>query len=134
MSFLLRLFALVVFLLNVADLSLCHSAYPSNYDREKGFLFDFYPAQKLALPKGAIKKTKYVADNMDCVFACMGVHWCRSINFKIAPRSNGLHACQLISSEQFAGKKYMGPNKAFNHYSVKVWKITFLYFMSVQKR
>ncbi|XP_028514235.1 EGF-like repeat and discoidin I-like domain-containing protein 3 [Exaiptasia diaphana] len=66
-----------------------------------------------------MKKTKYVADNMDCVFECMGVHWCRSINFKSAPRSNGLHACQLISSEQFAGKEYMGPSKAYNHYSVK---------------
>ncbi|XP_020899812.1 techylectin-5B [Exaiptasia diaphana] len=56
---------------------------------------------------------------MECVFACMGVHWCRSTNFKIAPRSNGLHACQLISSEQFAGKEYMEPSKAYNHYSVK---------------
>ncbi|KXJ06760.1 Angiopoietin-related protein 7 [Exaiptasia diaphana] len=108
-----------MFLLNVADYSSCHSAYPPNYDREKGLLFDFYPAQKLNLPKGAMKKTKYVADNMECVFACMGVHWCRSTNFKIAPRSNGLHACQLISSEQFAGKEYMEPSKAYNHYSVK---------------
>ncbi|XP_028514229.1 EGF-like repeat and discoidin I-like domain-containing protein 3 isoform X2 [Exaiptasia diaphana] len=66
-----------------------------------------------------MKKTKYVKDNMDCVFECMGVHWCRSINFKIAPRSNGLHVCQLLSSEQFAGKQYMGPNEAYNHYSVK---------------
>ncbi|KXJ12710.1 Angiopoietin-related protein 7 [Exaiptasia diaphana] len=119
MSFLLRLSAFAMFLLNVADYSSCHSAYPPNYDREKGLLFDFYPAQKLNLPKGAMKKTKYVADNMECVFACMGVHWCRSTNFKIAPRSNGLHACQLISSEQFAGKEYMEPSKAYNHYSVK---------------
>ncbi|KXJ25439.1 hypothetical protein AC249_AIPGENE6935 [Exaiptasia diaphana] len=58
MYFLLRLSAFAMFLLNVADYSSCHSAYPPNYDREKGLLFDFYPAQKLTLPKGAMKKTK----------------------------------------------------------------------------
>ena len=120
MSCLLSLSALAMFLLNVAEKCFCHSAYPSGYEREKALLFDLYPGQKLSLPKGAMKKTKHVKDNMECVFACMEVHWCRSINFKIAPRENGLHACQLISSEQFAGKQYMGPSKAYNHYSVKV--------------
>ena len=122
MSFLLRLSALVLFLLNVSDNGFCHLAYSSNYNREHGLFFDFYPGQKLTFPEGTVNQTKFVKDNMECVFACMGVHWCRSINFKITPQTIGLHACEQISSEQFAGKQYMGQNETYNHYSVKVRK------------
>ena len=91
--------------------------------REKELIFDIYPGQKLSLPQkvtDAKQESTLVEDNMGCVFKCTGVHWCRSINFKTTPQSNGLHVCELLSSEQFTSRSYMTQDEAYNHYSVKV--------------
>ncbi|KXJ28603.1 Basement membrane-specific heparan sulfate proteoglycan core protein [Exaiptasia diaphana] len=95
----------------------------SYYNREAGLLFDAYPKQKLSLPNGVdgVKPNKSVSvkDKMDCVFACINVPWCRSVNFQTTPLNSGLYFCQLLSSEQFAHKKYMKKNRLYLHYSVK---------------
>ncbi|KXJ05519.1 hypothetical protein AC249_AIPGENE27318 [Exaiptasia diaphana] len=103
-------------------LSVQHSV--SYYNRESGLLFDAYPKQKLSLPNGVDgvhpNKSVSVKDKMDCVFACINVPWCRSVNFQTTPLKSGLYFCQLLSSEQFAHKEYMKKNRLYLHYSVKI--------------
>ncbi|KAK3722373.1 hypothetical protein QZH41_013701 [Actinostola sp. cb2023] len=91
-------------------------------NRDKGLIFDFYPAHKLVLPldmEGIMQHSVRVADKMDCVFACTKVDWCRSVNLKTTPQSNGLFVCEMMSSDQFTSSSNMTSDKAYNHYSVK---------------
>jgi len=94
-----------------------------HYDRDKGLMYDFYPAQKLVLPldmEGVMQHSVKVEGKMECVFACTEVDWCRSVNLKTTPLSNGHYACELLSSDQFTNSRNMTQDKAYNHYSVKV--------------
>jgi NADPH-dependent curcumin reductase CurA len=89
--------------------------------REKGFLFDNFPGYKLSLPddmKNLQQKTTQVPDRMDCVFACVGVPWCRSVNFKATPQENRLHLCELISTQKHP--KNLTKDESFTHLSTKV--------------
>ena len=108
----------VTMLVLVLLLALHHSTVTAYFNRDVGLIFDFYPAQKLTLPKGAKQKSTLVEGRMECVFECTAVQWCRSVNLQTTPQSNGLYVCELLSKDQFNNS--MTPDMNYNHYSVQV--------------
>jgi hypothetical protein len=107
------------------------SSMPS--DDYKEFLFENYPNHVLTLPLGLANLTQMttkVSDKMDCVFTCLkGRPWCRSVNFKIKSENNGLHICELISTDKYLMPKYLIPAQGFTHLSIKVDKLQGLFFI-----
>ncbi|XP_031575059.1 uromodulin-like isoform X2 [Actinia tenebrosa] len=65
------------------------------------------------------QQTTQVPDKMDCVFACVGVPWCRSMNFQTTAHNNGLHVCELLSTDKHTHQKNMTRNDTFIHFSIK---------------
>ncbi|KAK3743271.1 hypothetical protein QZH41_016127 [Actinostola sp. cb2023] len=110
----------IMLVLDVMLLGVHHSVSSSDLHRE--LYFFLYPAQKLTLPlhmEGMKQKSTQVEGTMECAFACTGVDWCRSVNLKTTPLSNGRYACELLSSDQFTNSRNMAQDEAYNHYSVK---------------
>jgi hypothetical protein len=64
--------------------------------------------------------TTNVANKMDCVFACIGTSWCRSVNFKITPEIDDHHICELIATDNYTNPKYLKQNEKFTHLNIKV--------------
>jgi hypothetical protein len=92
-------------------------------DRNRGFLFDNHPGYILSLPVNMTnvkQMTTKVANKMDCVFACTGTSWCRSVNFKITPELNDHHICELIATDNYTNPKYLTQNEKFTHLNIKV--------------
>jgi len=93
-------------------------------DRDKGIVFDYYGEKRLSLSNDTANvknKSVTVQDKMDCVFACINVSWCRSVNFQTTPFSNGVHLCELLSLDQLNNTKYLNESNNFQHYSTKVY-------------
>ncbi|XP_031555407.1 MAM and LDL-receptor class A domain-containing protein 1-like isoform X2 [Actinia tenebrosa] len=56
---------------------------------------------------------------MDCVFTCLEVPWCLSMNFQTTAQNNGLHVCELLSTDKYTHPQNMVQNNAFTHFSMK---------------
>jgi hypothetical protein len=85
--------------------------------------FAIHPGHVLSVPVntvGVTQNTIKAADKKDCVAACTNVPWCRSVNIKITPESDGLHVCELISTDKYTNQKKLKKNASFIHYSMKV--------------
>jgi hypothetical protein len=122
MSFSLEMLVFVL-LLNVYHSTSTEQNNHDHVDPDKGFLFDNFPGYILDLPidaKDVHQRTTKVSNKMDCVFACVGIPWCRSVNFKTTAQKNGLHICELISSDKHKHKKHLKQDGAFTHLSIKV--------------
>jgi len=106
------------------------TSYNMHFDRDKGLVYDLYPLQRLTLEMlGTKQKSVQVEGKMECLFACTGVDWCRSVNLKTTPQISGryMYICELISSDRYTHKNNMTQDKAFNHYSVQVGGRYFFY-------
>ncbi|XP_031556386.1 fibrillin-1-like [Actinia tenebrosa] len=91
-------------------------------NKDKGFLFDAFPASILSFPihtKDIQQQTTQVPDKMECVFACVGVPWCQSMNFQTTAKKNGLHVCELLSTDKHTHPQNMIQNNAFVHFSIQ---------------
>lgn len=83
--------------------------------------FDVLPGQMLSVnSSGVSQNTIKVRDKKDCVLTCTEVPWCRSVNVKITPESDGRYVCELISVDKFTNKNGIKKNASFVHYSIKV--------------
>jgi len=93
--------------------------------RDEGVTFDYYGEKRLLLHNVSDKEVKNksvtVQDKMDCIFACINVAWCRSVNFQTTTLENGLHLCELFSLDKVNSTKYFNESKTFHYYSVKVY-------------
>jgi len=92
----------------------------------EGVIFDYYGEKRLFLSNVTDKvvknKSVTVQDKMDCIFACINVPWCRSVNFQTVSLKNGLHLCDLLSLDllNVTNSSYLTEDKEFLHYSLKV--------------
>ena len=104
---------------------LVHCSTSTIHDGGKKFeeiKFHVFPGQMLsATTSGVAQNTIKVRDKKDCVVSCPDVPWCRSVNVKITPESDGLHVCELISVDNFTNHKDLKNNANFVHYSMKVF-------------
>lgn len=93
-------------------------------NRDEGIIFDFHGKKRLFPSKDTFNvKNKSVAvqDQMDCIFECSNVSWCRSMNFQTTPLASGLHFCELLSLDHLNNTKYqLNDSNVFHHYSIKV--------------
>jgi len=100
-------------------------------NRDEGVIFDYYGEKRLFLSNVTDKvvknKSVTVQDKMDCIFECINVSWCRSVNFQTTSLKNGLHLCDLFSLDQLnaTNSSYLMEEKGFLHYSLKVHLTTF---------
>lgn len=83
-------------------------------------LFDFYRKQKLILPSFSRTQTTQVKTKMGCFTECVRNVWCQAVNFKIAAESNGLHVCELLSSDRFTMYNTLKDVEDFEHFNLKV--------------
>ncbi|XP_031556388.1 CD97 antigen-like [Actinia tenebrosa] len=92
------------------------------FNKDKGFLFDAFPESILSFPihtKDIQQQTTQVPEKMECVFACVGVPWCQSMNFQTTAKNNGLHVCELLSTDKHTHPQNMIQNNAFVHFSIQ---------------
>ena len=60
--------------------------------------------------------------SLDCGFACTGLSWCMSYNFQRNSSHDGLHQCELLSSDKYNNSNAFQPNEEFDHFSIRVSK------------
>ena len=92
-------------------------------DLHKGHLFDIYPGSMLSFPLDMTNVTQQstkVPDKMGCAFACVGLPWCRSANFRLKPGKDGLHVCEMLSTDRYTSQRFMKSNQNFAYLSMKV--------------
>jgi hypothetical protein len=87
-----------------------------------GLFFKRHPGNKLSLGiEDTTQMTLQVYDEISCAHSCVRERWCRSVNFKItASEKNGLHPCELISSDVYNQSKNLKQDEKFIHLSIKV--------------
>ena len=60
------------------------------------------------------------ADQIDCIFLCVGEPKCYSFNIAASPDSKGLYLCELLATDKYRSKTKFHANATFHHYSPKV--------------
>ena len=92
----------------------------STRDQSLPILFDFRRKERLTLPNGAKSQSIQVGYKMSCFTECVRALWCQSGNFKTTPEPNGLHICELLSSDRFTNGNSMIKDEAFDYFNFKV--------------
>ena len=60
------------------------------------------------------------ADDIDCIFMCVGEPKCFSFNMAASPDSKGHYLCELLATDKYRSKRKFHANATFHHYSPKV--------------
>ncbi|XP_031570813.1 venom prothrombin activator oscutarin-C non-catalytic subunit-like [Actinia tenebrosa] len=90
----------------------------------KEFIFETQSGYILSVPSDRNVKhgTEFVANDLECALRCTKEKWCNSANFGLVSekQSNGLHLCELFSTDEEANLKYLERNEKFVHLSIKI--------------
>jgi len=78
----------------------------------------FSPRNMISLK--LIEKTTHVFFQPECVLNCVDTPWCRSLNFKLTAKDDGLHVCEMFSVDKFSNERDLRRNQDYIHYSIKV--------------
>jgi len=106
-----------ILFLTVLRLLIIEGAF-SYSDREKDFYFYRFFSKKLSNSSPvARQQSKEVQKKMDCIWTCLDVFWCRSINIKKVPLSSGLLECQLLSFAWSTSGVVMSNDSNYDHYN-----------------
>ncbi len=80
-----------------------------NFKRDR---FHYLQAKKIT--------ASMVADQLGCLFLCVGEPKCYSLNMAAYPDSKGLYLCELLAADKYRATKKFHANATFHHYSLWV--------------
>lgn len=81
---------------------------------------DFRFNHQLDVPASAMQQSTFVDNIMSCVETCVNLGWCKSGNLKTTPESNGLHTCEVFSSDEYHIGNRLMYNQDYRHFRLVV--------------
>lgn len=81
---------------------------------------DFQFNHKLVVTPLTMQQTALVDSIMACVDICFNLVWCKSGNLKTIAQSNGLHVCEVFSSDQYDSDSTLTYHQDYRHFRIKV--------------